>query len=252
MMFKVVLTALVTALHFHSIIAFHAKISAPQARLLLQHGSAQRFHCGQTRLNDIGAVTDAVSNPDNVNFLQDTADAIVESFFGSFRSRVLGAVLGNILAGLVFKQIADFLYSLLNPPKKEELSSAERSDGAVSSAASSEPVSAKGKELPPISTQAWLKLVLCIMVDLAGDASFLLPGIGEAEDLAWAPLSAFIMKNIFNSNKVATAEFLKEILPFTDVIPLATTIWVFENVLVDSPVNKLLGLTSEQQKQTNS
>jgi hypothetical protein len=57
------------------------------------------------------------------------------------------------------------------------------------------------------------------------------------------------MKNIFNSNNVGTAEFVKEILPFTDVIPLATALWFFENVLPDSPVNKILGLNAQNDKE---
>ena len=36
----------------------------------------------------------------------------------------------------------------------------------------------------------WLKLLLCVAIDLAGDATFLLPGLGELGDLAFAPFEA--------------------------------------------------------------
>jgi hypothetical protein len=41
---------------------------------------------------------------------------------------------------------------------------------------------------------AWIKLVICIGVDLVGDSSFLFPGVGETEDIVWAPIGALILR----------------------------------------------------------
>lgn len=35
---------------------------------------------------------------------------------------------------------------------------------------------------------------------------------------------------------------MKEILPFTDIIPLATSVWLLENVFQDSKLAKVLGV----------
>jgi hypothetical protein len=40
--------------------------------------------------------------------------------------------------------------------------------------------------------------------------------------VAWAPVSALLLKTILGSNVIAVLDFVKEALPFTDLIPLAT------------------------------
>eukprot|EP00929_Paragymnodinium_shiwhaense_P008070 TRINITY_DN111999_c0_g1_i1.p1 TRINITY_DN111999_c0_g1~~TRINITY_DN111999_c0_g1_i1.p1 ORF type:complete len:159 (+),score=12.51 TRINITY_DN111999_c0_g1_i1:113-589(+) len=80
------------------------------------------------------------------------------------------------------------------------------------------------------SAQAWamctLTLAAALAVDSVGCGSFLLPGIGEASDVIWAPISAFGVKLISGGSYMWTAmAFIEEILPFTDIIPTATFAW---------------------------
>jgi hypothetical protein len=104
-----------------------------------------------------------------------------------------------------------------------------------------------------ISFDRWLGLLACLTLDVIGDSSFLLPGIGEAEDVVWAPIAAIAVSKIFGSNFLAAAEFTKEILPGTDILPLATIAWVVDNVFEDSDVAKLLSLgLSRRRKQGNN
>lgn len=164
-------------------------------------------------------------DPVALDTMQNTADIATNTFFTSFLARTIGTIVGNLLAALVFKYVTDAIFQ-----KREE----ER----------------KIAEAPPpvaavISQSAWVKLIFCIMIDLGSDASFLLPGIGEIEDLAWAPASAYLLKLLFESNVVSTLEFAKEILPGTDVLPLATIAWVLQNVFSDSPLTGALGLTKK-------
>uniref|UniRef100_A0A7S0IYM5 Uncharacterized protein n=1 Tax=Calcidiscus leptoporus TaxID=127549 RepID=A0A7S0IYM5_9EUKA len=39
----------------------------------------------------------------------------------------------------------------------------------------------------------WLKLVACVLVDAIGLGSFLLPGLGELGDVAWAPMQGVFL-----------------------------------------------------------
>ena len=139
-------------------------------------------------------------------------------------SRIVGALVGNLLAGLLFKFIADQFFQKTQEVTQKMTTTVARSD---------------------ISSGAWIKLLFCIMIDLVGDSSFLLPGVGELEDVGWAPISAFILSKFFGSNAVATLEFGKEILPGTDIIPVATLAWLLENVFVDSPLTGILGLKKD-------
>lgn len=68
-------------------------------------------------------------------------------------------------------------------------------------------------------------LSFCIIMDLLGCVSFVIPGIGEFSDIIWAPLSAFIFLKTFGGRFGvfgAVLDFVEEALPFTDIIPSFT------------------------------
>lgn len=74
-------------------------------------------------------------------------------------------------------------------------------------------------------------LLICILMDLIGYASFALPGLGEWGDIVWAPVSAIIFYRLFGGWKGAFGglfNFAEEILPFTDFIPTFTIMWVWQ------------------------
>lgn len=68
-------------------------------------------------------------------------------------------------------------------------------------------------------------------MDLIGCASFVIPGFGEFSDVIWAPLSAYLFYKMFGGKKGVMGgvfNFLEEILPFTDVIPTFTLMWLWQ------------------------
>lgn len=69
-------------------------------------------------------------------------------------------------------------------------------------------------KLPPL----WL----CILLDLVGMLSYVVPALGEWMDIAWAPISAYLFSILFGGIKGAVIVFWEEILPFTDAIPTFT------------------------------
>ena len=69
---------------------------------------------------------------------------------------------------------------------------------------------------------------ICILMDLIGMASFIIPGIGELTDIIWAPISGFMFYKLFGGRLGligGVLDFLEEILPFTDIIPSFTIAW---------------------------
>ncbi|MEO6219595.1 MAG: hypothetical protein ABIO81_04140 [Ginsengibacter sp.] len=71
-------------------------------------------------------------------------------------------------------------------------------------------------------------LSLCILLDLIGMSSYLLPFIGEAEDFLWAPISGIIFYFMFGKKMGALGgffSFLEEISPGLDFIPTFTISW---------------------------
>jgi len=71
-------------------------------------------------------------------------------------------------------------------------------------------------------------LGICIIMDLIGMASYIIPGWGEIADLVWAPISGFVFYKLFGGRFGmigGVLDFLEEVLPFTDIIPSFTIAW---------------------------
>ena len=70
------------------------------------------------------------------------------------------------------------------------------------------------------------KLILGLIFDLLGYLSFVIP----AFDFVWAPLSGYLMTKLYKGKKGKIAGilvFVEEALPFIDVIPTFTMMWVY-------------------------
>ena len=71
-------------------------------------------------------------------------------------------------------------------------------------------------------------LVFCVLMDLAGYATYALPFFGEFADIIWAPISGFIFYKTFGGWKGTFGglfNFVEELLPGTDFIPSFTIMW---------------------------
>ncbi len=72
-------------------------------------------------------------------------------------------------------------------------------------------------------------LLFCIIMDVLGCASYLIPFLGEWFDVAFAPISAIIYFIAFKGMRGmvgGTLNFLEELLPGTDIIPTFTITWL--------------------------
>ena len=73
-------------------------------------------------------------------------------------------------------------------------------------------------------------LFLSLLLDGMGYISFIFPPF----DFIWAPLSAYIMTKLYKGRKgkvAAVISFAEEALPFLDVIPTFTLMWLYTYVL---------------------
>ena len=87
------------------------------------------------------------------------------------------------------------------------------------------------------------KLLLCVAIDVIGSSSELVPILGEVTDVVWAPIAAVLLRNLYGgSNVVLVLEFAEEILPLTDILPLATLCWIIDTLAPSSELAKLLQL----------
>lgn len=81
-------------------------------------------------------------------------------------------------------------------------------------------------------------IALCVLLDLAGMASYIFPALGEFADVVWAPISAYIFFKLFGGRLGmigSVLNFLEEIIPFTDIIPSFTIAWFIRKNEFDKP-----------------
>jgi len=77
------------------------------------------------------------------------------------------------------------------------------------------------------------KLVVSLILDAVGYISFIVPGLGEFIDVAWAPASAYIMTKLYKGKKgkiAGAVAFIEEIMPGLDVVPTFTLMWLYTYV----------------------
>jgi hypothetical protein len=76
-----------------------------------------------------------------------------------------------------------------------------------------------------------LKLTAAVIIDLIGFGTYVIPGAGEGGDLAWGPISGFLIYMLFpNRKKMALSGAIEEMLPFTDFVPTAYLAWRLDYV----------------------
>ena len=88
-----------------------------------------------------------------------------------------------------------------------------------------------------------------IIYDLIGMVSMVVPVIGPFLDLIWAPIAARLMHKMYKGTegKIATVVvFLEEILPFTDIIPSFTLMWLYTYVWKKQPRPQAIRIRSNQ------
>lgn len=80
----------------------------------------------------------------------------------------------------------------------------------------------------------YLKLLVGIVFDLIGYTSFIIPWFAEITDVIWAPVSAYLMTRMYKGKKgkvAAVVSFVEEALPWLDIIPTFTLMWIYTYVI---------------------
>ncbi len=74
-------------------------------------------------------------------------------------------------------------------------------------------------------------LIASIAIDALGMATYLIPALGETADIVLAPIISILIYAVHRTTIGAIAGFFEEIIPFTDIIPTATIIWIYRYIL---------------------
>lgn len=77
------------------------------------------------------------------------------------------------------------------------------------------------------STPNWGMLVASLLLDAIGMATYAIPLLGEAGDVVWAPISAFIFAMMYRSAPGTIINFVEELAPGLDITPTFTLMWIY-------------------------
>jgi hypothetical protein len=76
------------------------------------------------------------------------------------------------------------------------------------------------------------QLGVCIALDILGAITYLLPGLGELGDIAYAPVQGYFAWMMFGGEKWGVVwtgvAFTEELLPFFDFFPSMTVGWFWK------------------------
>mmetsp|Transcript_21182 Transcript_21182/g.44471 ORF Transcript_21182/g.44471 Transcript_21182/m.44471 type:complete len:288 (+) Transcript_21182:56-919(+) len=169
----------------------------------------------------------------SVNYFDgsEISNAVVVSntFWSTLSSKLPALLLAEVLASLTFVVIASFVAA-----------QGKFIIDRVASNVENERIKKGFSATPPLSLD-FTKLLLCIIIDIIGSANEAIPIVGELVDVVYAPIAALLLRQLFSgSNVIFLLEFAEEILPFTDVLPLATICWVVESFFGGGSLARLL------------
>ncbi|WP_271392968.1 hypothetical protein [Aequorivita sinensis] len=88
-----------------------------------------------------------------------------------------------------------------------------------------------------------------ILFDLIGMSTMAIPVVGPFLDMIWAPLAAKQMSKMYKGNEGKLASvvvFLEEILPFTDIVPTFTLMWLYTFVWKKQPAPQTIGIKVDE------
>jgi len=148
----------------------------------------------------------------------------------------LGGTLGGLLAG------AKGMAAKVLPGGQNAASSSSSAPTPAAQPAAQGPPPKLTSIQRACRPRQFAKLGACIGLDVAGNATYLFPGLGESVDLAYAPAQAVALKMMFDANGVMLVGLAEELLPFTDIFPSATIAWCLETFAPESPLSRLFGI----------
>ncbi len=86
-------------------------------------------------------------------------------------------------------------------------------------------------------------LQFCLLMDAIGCIPFLIPVVGEAFDIAWAPISAIIFYFAFGGRKAlfgAAFNLVEELVPFLNFTPTFTIAYLWRKYVEKKSNNSVV------------
>ena len=163
---------------------------------------------------------------------------VSNNFWSTLVSKLPYIIAAELLAAVIFIAIV----SIVTSQSKLILDQVSNNDNDIQST-SRQGINNQFRKAndPPPRQLDFTKLFLCICIDILGSVNEAIPLVGELVDVIYAPIAALLLRQLFSgSNIIALLEFTEEVLPFTDILPLATICWICEAFFGNSSLARVL------------
>merc|ERR1712129_16883 len=150
-----------------------------------------------------------------------------------------GAGLAGVLAGHGMAHAAG------NQPNRTTQAAAPGRSGTRYNKLGNMPACEPYQNSSPTCISTFGKLIASIGIDALGNATYVVPGVGEYGDVVFAPASAVMLKMMYNANGIALINLAEELCPFTDIIPTATIAWFLQHCAPNSPISRAVGINNQ-------
>jgi hypothetical protein len=139
------------------------------------------------------------------------------AFWATVRAKVLSAIIGNIIGG-IFVTVAGTALASFGMGKLPELLEGIGGGGGTQSAGKKKERVRQPPPSPPrmpsfFTASSAATLAISVALDLLGDASYAVPFIGDASDIAFGPISGIILYKLYGSNLLAALGIIEEVRP---------------------------------------
>lgn len=97
-----------------------------------------------------------------------------------------------------------------------------------------------------MTNNKYKKLALSLVFDAVGMISYAFPGFGEITDIAWAPLSAWLMTKMYKGNvgkAGAVFSFIEEAMPGLDIIPTFSIMWIYTYLIKNEETEEIIDVS---------
>lgn len=137
------------------------------------------------------------------------------AFWATVRAKVLSAIIGNIIGG-IFVTVAGTALASFGMGKLPELLEGIGGGGGTQSAGKKKERVRQPPPSPPrmpsfFTASSAATLAISVALDLLGDASYAVPFIGDASDIAFGPISGIILYKLYGSNLLAALGIIEEV-----------------------------------------
>jgi hypothetical protein len=169
---------------------------------------------------------------------------VSSSFWSGLQRQIISLLIGQLLAGAVFTLVVTFFASQLSNLRdfviSTFLSSGGNNGGVGNGSNNPNKTFIRADAVTTRVDPDFGKLLICLLIDIVGSSSEMIPILGEFTDIISAPIAATVLQSVYGSKILFFFEFAEEILPFTDIIPFATLCWVIDTYLPESDVAAVL------------